>query len=260
NGPMSKSGAGRLAALLLSAGSAQAQTAHDRHVFFERSLTDTTYYSSDARAIVPSTLDAVRGKLPVETVHVLTPPNALRLAWTSRPGGTWHAGIRREAWRNQTPAFDGDSLVFPGYTARPILPNALPLVGIEDGQGLRREVRLADYYEDGLPARQWVRVAIPIGPLTMTLQDGRTFDPHRAAVVFFEQWLDDGAPHTLYVDEIVITSGDPADTTPPPVPRGLVARGFERHIELAWESVRHPISGGIGSSGPRTTSASRPST
>jgi len=226
--------------LLLSAGSAQAQTAHDRHVFFERSLTDTTYYSSDARAIVPSTLDAVRGKLPVETVHVLTPPNALRLAWTSRPGGTWHAGIRREAWRNQTPAFDGDSLVFRGYTARPILPNALPLVGIEDGQGLRREVRLADYYEDGLPARQWVRVAIPIGPLTMTLQDGRTFDPHRAAVVFFEQSLDDGAPHTLYVDEIVITSGDPADTTPPPVPRGLVARGFERHIELAWESVQAP--------------------
>ena len=226
--------------MLVWAVGAAAQTAHDRHVFFERSLTETTYYASDARAIVPSTLDGVRGKLPVETVHVFTPPNALRLTWTSRPGGTWHAGIRREAWRNQPPAFDGDSLVFRAYTARPILPNALPLIGIEDAQGLRRELRLADYCKDGLPAGQWLRVAIPIGLLTMTLQDGRTFDPHRAAVVFFEQWLDDGAPHTLYLDEITITSGDPGDTTPPAVPRGLSARGFERHIELAWEPVQAP--------------------
>ena len=216
--------------MLVWAVGAAAQTAHDRHVFFERSLTETTYYASDARAIIPSTLDGVRGKLPVETVHVFTPPNALRLTWTSRPGGTWHAGIRREAWRNQPPAFDGDSLVFRAYTARPILPNALPLIGIEDAQGLRRELRLADYCKDGLPAGQWLRVAIPIGLLTMTLQDGRTFDPHRAAVVFFEQWLDDGAPHTLYLDEITITSGDPSDTTPPAVPRGLSARGFERHL------------------------------
>ncbi len=124
-------------ALLLWAGSAAAQSAHDRHVFFERSLTDTTYYASEARAIVPSTLAAIRGKLPVESVHAFTPPNALRLAWTSRPGGTWHAGIRREAWRNQTPEFDGDSLVFRGYAPRPILVNALPLIGIEDGQGLQ---------------------------------------------------------------------------------------------------------------------------
>src|SRR6266550_4741539 len=144
--------AGHGTAFLLFVAPAAAQTAHDRHVFFERSLTDTAYHSSDARAIVPSTLEAVRGKLPVEAVHVFTPPNALRLAWTSRPGGTWHAGIRREAWRNQASAFDGDSLVFRGYTPQPILPNALPLIGIEDGQGLRREVRLADYYKDGLPA------------------------------------------------------------------------------------------------------------
>ena len=136
--------------------------------------------------------------------------------------------------------FAGDSLVFRGYTEAAIPAGALPLIGIEDVQGLRRELRLADYYQNGLAAKQWVRVTVPIGQLTMTLQDGRTFDPHRAATVFFEQWLDDGAPHTLYIDEIAITSGDPSDTTPPPTPRALHARGFERHIELAWEPVQAP--------------------
>src|SRR5438034_5635263 len=227
-------------AFLLLAAPASAQTAHDRHVLFERSLTDTAYYFSDARAITPSTLAAVRGRLPVETAHVFTPPNALRLTWSSRPGGTWHAGVRRESWRNQTAEFTGDSLVFRAYTDAAIPAGALPLVGIADAQGLRRELRLADYYTDGLPARQWTRVSVPIGQLAMTLQDGRTFDPHRAATVFFEQWLDDGAPHTLHIDEIAITSGDPRDTTPPPVPRTLRARGFERHIELAWEPVQAP--------------------
>jgi exo beta-1,2-glucooligosaccharide sophorohydrolase (non-reducing end) len=226
--------------LFLLAAAASAQVPHDRHVFFERSLTDTAYYFSEAKAIIPSSLAGVRGKLPVETAHVFTAPNALRLSWTSRQGGTWHAGIRREAWRNQTPAFDGDSLVFRAYTGEVIPSAALPLIGIEDGQGLRREVRLADYYKDGLPPKQWVRVAVPIGLLTMTLQDGRTYDPRRAAVVFFEQWLDDGAPHTLYVDEIAITNGDARDTTPPPTPRAVRARGFERHIELSWEPVNAP--------------------
>src|SRR2546430_14917990 len=66
-GPLTRRLAGHGAAFLLLAAPASAQTAHDRHIFFERSLTDTAYYFSDARAITPSTLAATRGKLPVET-------------------------------------------------------------------------------------------------------------------------------------------------------------------------------------------------
>jgi len=109
--------------LLVWAGGAAAQTAHDRHVFFERSLTDTAYYFSDVTVIIPSTVEAAGGRLPVETQRVFTPPNALRLTWTSRPGGTWKAMIRRERWRNENTSFDGDTLVFRPYTHEPI-PNA----------------------------------------------------------------------------------------------------------------------------------------
>ncbi len=225
--------------MLVWAGGAAAQTAHDRHVLFERSLTDTAYYFSDVTVIIPSAVDAAGGRLPVETQRVFTPPNALRLTWTSRPGGTWKAMIRRERWRNQNTSFDGDTLVFRAYTDEPIPNAALPLIGIEDGQGLNREVRLADHIQ-GIPARQWVRVALPIANLSMTLQDGRRYDPRSAAAVYFAQWLDDEVPHTLYLDEIAIINGDASDTTPPPAPRALYARGFDRHIELAWDAVTAP--------------------
>src|SRR6266516_4882642 len=87
SGTLTRRLAGYERALLLLAAPASAQLAHDRHVFFERSLTDTAYYFSEARAITPSTLAAARSKLPVETTHLFTPPHALRLTWTSRPGG-----------------------------------------------------------------------------------------------------------------------------------------------------------------------------
>jgi hypothetical protein len=221
------------------AAAASAQTAHDRHIFFERSLTDTAYYSSDVTVIIPSTVGAPGGRLPVETGRVFTPPNAVRLAWTSRPGGTWKATIRRERWRNQNTSFGGDTLVFRAYTDEPIPNAALPLLGIEDAQGMNRELRLADHVQS-IPGGRWVRVAVPIASLAMTLQDGRSYDPRNATGVYFAQWLDDEAPHTLYIDEIAIINGDAGDTAPPPVPRGLRARGFERHIELAWEAVTAP--------------------
>src|SRR2546421_9661672 len=91
-GPLTRRLASQGAAFLVLAAPASAQTAHDRHIFFERSLTDTAYYFSDGRAITPSTLAAGRGKLPVESADVVTPPNALRPAWASRPGWTSDAG------------------------------------------------------------------------------------------------------------------------------------------------------------------------
>jgi len=72
----------------------------------------------------------------------------------------------------------------------------------------------------------------------MTLDDGRVFDPGRPSAVFFEQWLDDGAPHTLYIDDITVSDGNTGDTTPPPAPRGLSARGYKRHVDLVWDPVQ----------------------
>lgn len=222
----------------LTRGASAAQDAYAAHVFFQASLTDTAYSYSEATATVPSTLANVRGKIPVETRLVRIPPNGLRLAWTSRTGGAWRATVRRETWRNQTPLVGGDTLAFWAYAEEAIPKGALPLIGIQDAQKIDRVLQLGDYL-DGIPAKQWVRVALPITSLAMTLDDGRVYDPRRPAAVYFEQWLDDGAPHTLYIDEIKLFSEHPGQPlrAPLPAPRTLSARGFEQHIDLMWVPV-----------------------
>lgn len=229
-----------LATLLALARAARAQDPQAAHVLFQTSLTGTAYFYSEATATVPSTLANVGGRIPVETRHVRIAPNALRLAWTSRTGGTWRATVRRETWRNQAPLVGGDTLAFWAYAESTVSQAALPLIGVEDAQKLQRVLQLGDYL-DSIPARRWVRVALPIAVLAMTLDDGRTFDPRRPTAVFFEQWLDDGVPHTLYIDEIVLFSehAEPR-RTPIAAPRALSVRGFERHADLVWEPVEAP--------------------
>ena len=71
-------------AALLAAGKGT-PTFYDRHVIFDNSRSDGGYASSSGWLIAPSALELVDGTVPVETKHFVSPPNALRLAWTSAP-------------------------------------------------------------------------------------------------------------------------------------------------------------------------------
>jgi exo beta-1,2-glucooligosaccharide sophorohydrolase (non-reducing end) len=74
-------------AMLVFAPVAAADTRYYRHTFFDNSLMPGSYFYSSGTPSAPSTLEVVGKKLPVETETFLTPPNALRLAWSSQAGG-----------------------------------------------------------------------------------------------------------------------------------------------------------------------------
>lgn len=234
-----------LSTLLLAMGattlSAAAQVDYDRHVYFDNSLTDDAYYHSEATVVAPSRLAQVDGRLPVETTHVFTPPNALKLSWISRTGGMWKAVVGLDRWRNRSATFVGDTLAFRVYADAAIPQEALPLFTLEDAQGLGHTVQLGEHL-DGIPAGQWIHVRLPLQLFAIPWHDGRRVEPNSVARLRFEQWLDDGVPHTLYLDDIRIYSG--SDATPPATPTGLTARGFERHVELAWTPA--PAAGVLG--------------
>ncbi len=63
---------------LLLASAAQGQTEDYRHSVFDNSLERDVYYYSFAQATAPSTLEGKNRRLPVDSVHFLSPPNALR--------------------------------------------------------------------------------------------------------------------------------------------------------------------------------------
>ena len=82
-----------LAACLCLPMAALGQIDYDRHVIFDNSLADGSWYYSQSNVVGPSEFDRAGSKLPVDGNHYLTPPNALRLKWSSATGGDWNVTL-----------------------------------------------------------------------------------------------------------------------------------------------------------------------
>lgn len=221
--------------LLANAGAAAAQIEYDRRVVFDNSLTDRSYYYSRGSAVAPSELELSDGKFPVEEARCVTPPNCLRLKWRSRAGGDWNLSLNlNKHWRNVD--FAGDSLHLRVYSETELTGDESPLVHLVDGKGQGTpSVRLLGRMEK-LPAREWVRLRLPFksfaGLFRSTAEE--TFDPRRLTRITFVQGLDDGRPHTLYLDDVGVGDELPDDRQAPAAPEGLSAKGYDRHVDLTW--------------------------
>ncbi len=212
---------------------AHAQSDYYSHLLFDNSLTPKRYYHSEGKASEPSSLALDRNKLPVETKIFLTPPNALRLQWRSLPTGSWEAVLHVDRWRNRDINFDGDTLYFWCFSREGIPAAHLPQIQLQDfDRGFTAPIRLAQLRE-AIPAERWVQVKIPLRRFSTASL--REFDPHKVQSVSFLQGIADGTPHTLIIDEVKIDVARPSNKTPLARPKGLSAKGYDRHIDLTWQ-------------------------
>jgi len=210
---------------------------YDQHVLFANAPADGSYSNSEASVVLPSTLELVAGRLPVDSGHFVSPPNALKLRWKSATGGDWNVKLRQSGrdWRK----FDlrGDTLAFWCWSENELTELNSPLLFMQESAGRGSDAFRLVRGAERIPARQWVRVKLPITRRNSLYRGTgeRSFDVSQAVSVSFMQGLDDGAEHTLYLDDVmVIDSTAPTDTTPPAAPAGLTARGYERHCDLSW--------------------------
>jgi hypothetical protein len=202
---------------------------------FDNSVSSRSFYYSNGFAVAPSELDLVDHKAPVDQVHYVSPPNSLRLKWTSKSGGDWLMSLKIKA-RYGTTDFSGANLFFWCYSETDLSADESPLIYLKDANDEGTpSIKLIGQL-DKLPAHKWIRLRLPFASFVGMVRDTGDvkFDPHRLAEITFRQGLDDAQPHTVYVDEITI--GDDAannqkSLTPP---SGLRAEGYDRHIELAW--------------------------
>jgi exo beta-1,2-glucooligosaccharide sophorohydrolase (non-reducing end) len=225
-----------LCLFLATAASVHADTEYYRHVFFDNSLTPDSYFYSAGKATAPSLLTLLDGKLPVETQTFLTPPNALRLEWTSQPGGGWAAQIEVVKFRNREIRFDGDMLSFWCLARKRIDSADLPLVRIEDvGENFSGSLPVARF-SGALPAGQWVHVKIPLRDFVTA--SVRPLEANHLGRLIFSQSSTDAADHVLILDEITIESAQGAAAASQlAAPRDVTATGFERHIDVRWQPV-----------------------
>jgi exo beta-1,2-glucooligosaccharide sophorohydrolase (non-reducing end) len=232
---------------LAFASSAAADTRYYQHTFFDNSLMPGSYFYSSGTPSAPSTLEVVGKKLPVESETFLTPPNALRLAWSSQAGGGWDAEVDVLEFRNRQVRFDGDTLYFWVYSPSAIAADDLPLVRLEDvARNFTAALPLGDF-SGNIPAAKWLQIGIPLNKFTTASLHEFTAPALRRIV--FLQGKPDGARHTLILDEIRI---DSANHKPNPQVKSasnfsLSATGYERHIDLSWHEPDFLVKSGEAS-------------
>ena len=187
--------------------------------------------------IAPSTLDLVASTIPVETQHFVSPPNALRLSWKSAPGGDWQATLEVTRRYARPFRFEGEALTFWCFSDSQITAANSPRMYLEDVNENRTPAVTLVNGDERIPAGQWVQVKLPFAALfdrpVKSTEDSK-FDVREILSITFLQGLDDDERHTLYLDDFQIRNVAPGDTTPPPVPETIVARAYERHVDVSW--------------------------
>jgi len=228
--------------LLWFSAAAWGNTEYYRHVVFDNSLTPDSYFYSNGRANGSSFLALKDGRLPVETKTFLTPPNALRLEWQSQAGGGWEAEVRVEGYRNRFPEFAGHNLYFWCFAPQAIAADDLPMLVLSNrGAG---QAQLPDAFTEplawgqiagGMPAGRWIQVRIPFSAFRpASIYKFRLEDLQD---VIFHQGRADGTRHTLIIDEIRVADDGTASDASLPAPENVRAIGYDRHVEVRWDSA-----------------------
>ena len=228
--------------LLWFSAAAWGNTEYYRHVVFDNSLTPDSYFYSNGMANGSSFLALKDGRLPVETKTFLTPPNALRLEWQSQAGGGWEAEVRVEGYRNRFPEFAGHNLYFWCFAPQAIAADDLPMLMLSNrGAG---QAQLPDAFTEPLawgqivgamPAGRWIQVRIPFSAFRpASIYKFRLEDLQD---VIFHQGRADGARHSLIIDEIRVADDGTASDRSLPAPENVRAIGYDRHVEVRWDSA-----------------------
>jgi len=230
-----------LAAIGLALAAPAIAQSYDRHVVFDNARVPGPYHFSLASRTGQSLLDYADARIPVDTGHFHSPPNSLRLTWTSLYGGDWRVSIDVQHYF-RTNDFEGHRLTLWVYAEEEIGPDASPGLILTDKKGNSTPtIRLLGDVKT-LLAHKWVPVHIAlddIRDMVNSTQDSAV-DLRRLASVTIVQGLDDGRPHTLYLDDIRIDDPSSAPHGPARAPGNLAAKGYDRHVDLSWQVDPEP--------------------
>jgi hypothetical protein len=205
------------------------------HLIFDNSLTGGGYHYSRGTCVEPSALELIDRNIPVTSERFFNPPNSLRLTWISHTGGDWCAELCVEHWRSRARALKGTTLSFWCFAETAIAVEALPMLQIETADGSRTQPLRLTQVVSAVPEQQWTRIIIPLAAFDTATAD---IELAHFAKLMFAQSVDDGAPHTLYIDEVRLL--DPGVAAAAPAPAGLTARAYDRHVDLRWTAGPDP--------------------
>jgi len=209
------------------------------YYYFQDAQDTEEYAFSWMELTAPSELERVGAesrRFPVETSVIPQQGlNCLRLKWTSNTGGNWYAIAAGQDWTAKDIS-NADTLLFFLRSEVQLQKELLPYLFMEDVSNLKSTFHDLSAWTDDLPAGEWTAVKVPM-QLFFDAADG--VDWTQVKTIGFAQNADDGAEHTLYVDDMRVVTGS---TTAPEAepPTGVTVTGYENHMEIRWD--RNPES------------------
>jgi hypothetical protein len=205
------------------------------YLYFQDSPTPIMYDYSWMELTAPSELERLGSELrkfPVEDeIEAAQGLNSLRLKWKSVAGGNWFAiaaGLNWTAY-NLT---DTDTLHFLLNAPNGLSKNLLPRIFMEDVNNTKTTFHSFQVYSPDLTAGVWTRITIP---MSMFLNAGDPVDFTKIKTIGFTQGTADGVTHTLLIDDMRVYKGS-GISPPAPIPTGVIATGYDSHIEITWNA------------------------
>lgn len=223
----------------LTGAALHAHGTYDQHVMFDNSLSRGGYYHSESFVIAPSSLEQKDDKWPLDNEHFVSPPNGLRLNWTSRTGGDWRMTLLVPTRYARKFDFQGDSVVFWCYSEDEINEANSPRVYIQDYDKIGSPAVTLVKDKEVIPAKTWRRIVLPFAKV---IAESRSTDDLRCKLrelisISFMQGLDDGKKHTLYIDDVQVQPAPEAEPKELAAPTGISAKGYDRHIDITWSAA-----------------------
>ncbi len=205
------------------------------YLFFQDSPTPVMYDYSWMERTAPSELERLGSELrkfPVEDeIEAAQGLNSLRLKWKSVAGGNWFAIAAGLDWA----AYDlteTDTLHLLLNAPEGLTKNLLPRIFMEDVENTKTTFHSFQAYSPDLTTGVWTRITIP---MSMFLDAGDPVDFTQIKTIGFSQGTADGVTHTLLIDDMRVYQGS-GISPPAPVPTGVLATGYDSHIEITWNA------------------------
>ena len=214
-------------------------------VYFRNGRTDGYLYHSNVRQEGASTVENVKGKIPLSEEESYSPDNSLRLSYFSAEEGNWEAEVQYEQLRGQENMLVPDCLKMLVKTEN---RENLPDVSFRMGNGTATEAVPMSKYIAG-ERDGWIQVSIPLGDLEgfdisfksveNTEEVERSYrDLYKTAVVFSQG--ETKGSNTIYLDDIrMLKAEDPAAESLK-APEITEIEGFERHIDFRFTKLSDP--------------------
>lgn len=214
-------------------------------VYFRNGRTDGYLYHSNVRQEGASTVENVKGKIPLSEEESYSPDNSLRLSYFSAEEGNWEAEVQYEQLRGQENMLVPDCLKMLVKTEN---RENLPDVSFRMGNGTATDAVPMSKYIAG-ERDGWIQVSIPLGDLEgfdisfksveNTEEVERSYrDLYKTAVVFSQG--ETKGSNTIYLDDIrMLKVEDPAAESLK-APEITEIEGFERHIDFRFTKLGDP--------------------